>query len=191
MLNLEKMPRRHPGLLVACVGSRDLGAEELRQCEDLGSQLASRGIVVVSGGALGADQAWTRGAHGADGEVVVYVPWENYEREAVPASARRVVVDELTHPQAFAEAEATLPYWGNAGQGPRKLFARNAAMFAPSSLIIAWPSKKITVTDGVVRSSGGTAFAFRYALQYGVPLLNLRKPEDREFLKQWLHGLPL
>ena len=62
--------RREDGLSVAIVGSRNGTPYGVRMAEQLGGDLASRGVTVVSGLARGIDTAAHRGALGADGRTV-------------------------------------------------------------------------------------------------------------------------
>jgi hypothetical protein len=46
---------------IACIGSRTLNQNELEECRRIGQDIATQGGIVVSGGAVGADQAFLAG----------------------------------------------------------------------------------------------------------------------------------
>jgi len=54
-------------MYVGCVGKRDSSSDDLTFLERIGEYLARCGGVVVTGGAPGADQAFTRGTVRAGG----------------------------------------------------------------------------------------------------------------------------
>ncbi len=64
----------------SCVGSRRLTREQLHICYKMGQYLAEQGIVLSTGAASGADQAFAEGALSAGGKVTLWLPWSSYER---------------------------------------------------------------------------------------------------------------
>ena len=77
---------------LAIVGSRDVNDALLQYAEDLGALAAQSGVVVVSGGARGVDQAGMRGALLADGRAVGVLA-DSLSRAAVSADARAALQD--------------------------------------------------------------------------------------------------
>lgn len=118
----------HPGARVATIGTRRPTDGQRAACAEAGRQLAQAGAVVVSGGALGADQVFAQAARAAGGRVVCVVPWASYERDARPPGAEVIVFDPDRHAHWLELAAAHHPAWGRCSQGARRLHARNSGI---------------------------------------------------------------
>lgn len=149
---------------VACVGRRDpmLAATDILR--RLGRLIAAHGGVVVSGNAVGSDQAYAVGANAVDPALVeLWLPWATYERSAArPGNVVRVVSD----PRCFRIAAEHHPAWDRLSQGARRLFARNVCIIERADLVIAFPNhSKI--------GGGGTGHAMRMAEALQISLADL------------------
>jgi hypothetical protein len=158
---------------VACIGSRGLAPAEIRLCEAIGYGLLKArpaDLYVGSGNALGADQAYARGANQFDpNKVVLYLPWDGYEAGAVtPENRVRLPPYPQTHIRA---AEALHGGWERLGRGPRALHIRNMAFIDGALLCVAWPN--------ATAWGGGTGTGVRRCVQLGIPVLDLRSEAAR------------
>ena len=149
--------------IVAIVGSRAAPDVELQRAFDLARAVVGSGRFVISGGATGIDQAAARGAAEIDPtRLIVTLPWDSFERDAVPAGA-----EVLTPPyptEAVELARAWLQGFDQRGRGPRALFTRNAVIARRCSGMIAFPKGR----------SGGTQHAMRCADALGKAVLDGR-----------------
>lgn len=169
---------------VACIGSRDLSPDALRFCEQIGYAIAKSGagrLFVGSGNATGADQAYARGVNKVDPTLlVVYQPWESYEKQAVVAGNR---VRTPPYDSSFEKAAEELHgAWEKLGRGPRAMHTRNMAILDQALLCVAWPGAKAW--------GGGTGTGVRRAVQLGIPVIDLRIEEVRVELAE-LIGAPV
>lgn len=187
--NLPKLPTTK-SFAVACVGSRKLSAKELEYCGDLGGLVAKNKLIVASGNAQGADQAFEAGALQENGFLHLYLPWPKYENNSILEDKnvkRRVVADEEKHNLFFEEASEVHPSGKYLKQGAKKLHARNGMIIRYSKTVIAFPGKDLRIQEnGKITGGGGTAQAFRLALKHQLPLFDLRDREDRDLLMAWL-----
>lgn len=155
---------------IGCVGSRGLTPDQILLCEQIGEYLGSHGHLVVSGGALGADQAFVRGAHRGGGKILVCLPWATYERAQVPPGAATLVGSS---PEEIALGRHCHPDWLRMRDSVRKLMARNATIVDHSGLIVAFPRLD---TEG--RWTGGTAHTLACAKARGVRIVDLTNAQD-------------
>ena len=188
----------------AGIGSRDLTPEQIEVCEKLGSWFAQCGHTLHTGNALGADQAFARGANQVNPELVhLWLPWGSYESGAVQPGNVRHVLGEYS-PDMLAALEVEVrefhPAWHRLKQGGRKLMMRNGLIISPASK----PSKKQVAmrkpVDLVIAfpnpnkpGGGGTGHGLRLASKkYGIPIVDLTK-ENRgalESLCDWAARRP-
>lgn len=133
---------------------------------------------VSTGAALGADQAFARGAKKANGLVHLHLPWAKYEQEFIQQmrNAKGItnvyVYNPYTHPKAGDSVVYFHPEAQKLKQGPFKLHARNYNILTLPQLvehIVCWtPEGKIT---------GGTGQALRIAAYAKIPVYNLGNPD--------------
>lgn len=157
-----------PRLTYAGIGSRRTPPEVLELMTKIGRRLAQRGWLLRSGGAVGADQAFFKGAWSVRGATEIYLPWPGYEGQ------REGVALYRPHPEAFRIAEQFHPAWGKLTEGGKKLHARNVHIVlgcdlsSPVRFIVCWtPGGKL---------SGGTAQALRIGQALNIPIVNLACP---------------
>lgn len=158
----------------AGIGSRKTPRDILELMTKIGRSFYSKGWVLRSGGADGADSAFAADVP-PDGKQI-FLPWPGFNG----------VESDYCEPEAwtFPIAEKFHPRWDKLSQGAQKLHARNVHQVlgpdeysAPhSALIICW-----TPSD----NEGGTGQALRIARYYDIPIFNLGDPikinELREF----------
>jgi hypothetical protein len=121
--------------------------------------LAHQGYTLRSGGALGADTAFERGADHARGAKEIY--------RTVHAT-----------PKAMALAKSIHPNWSACSQYARQLHARNCFQVLgqdlndPVQFVLCWTPNGEPV--------GGTRTAIVLAQRNGIPVLNLALDADRQ-----------
>lgn len=146
------------------VGSRDTPENVLKIMELHGEIFASRGWLLRSGAAEGADQAFERGCDKVAGsKKEIFLPWYRFNNHT---SKLNTVCDT-----ARTMASKIHPAWENCSESARKMHGRNIYqvlgrnMDDPVDLIICW-------TKGG-KEIGGTATAIRLAKFLGIDVLNL------------------
>lgn len=145
------------------IGSRSTPKEICATMCELARGLVRLGYTVRSGGAGGADTAFSNGA----GEYSqIFIPWngfnELHECSWVHAGVCSAALDL---------AAQFHPAWNRCSQGARKLHARNCYQVlgqdlnTPSEFVLCW-------TPGG-SGTGGTGQALRIAEAYGIPVFDL------------------
>ena len=146
----------------AGIGSRETPYEVLEYFTNIAAYFSSKGFILRSGGAGGADKAFENGCDRVNGVKEVYLPWRNFER-----SDSNLVVSNI---KAFEIAESFHPNWIRLSDGAKKLQARNSHQVlgfnleSPSNFIICW-------TKGG-KGQGGTGQALRIARHYDIPIFD-------------------
>lgn len=162
----------------AGIGARTTGSEMLRLMSRVASRLGELGLVLRTGGAPGADQAFISGV--ADGFVEIFLPWPSYEGLGGKARLSRPLAE------AFEIASRHHPAWGGLKESVRALMARNvhvllgASLEEPVAFVLYWTEDE---------SRGGTAHALRVARAYGIPTIHLGKPGALEGIARLLTEL--
>jgi DNA processing protein len=131
-------------LAVAIVGSRRATAEGMTRAKELAAELASRDVVIVSGGALGIDTAAHRGALAAGGRTVAVL---GTGLDMVYPERNRALFDQIVASGGALVSmfpEGTPPRGGN-------FVARNA--------LIAGLSHAVVVVEAAERSGSLTTAA--------------------------------
>jgi hypothetical protein len=154
------------------IGSRTTPASVLRDMEHIAQGFASKGWVLRSGGAAGADSAFERGA---GDRVQIFLPWRGFRDSASKFTAPSDAAMQL--------AGRFHPAWEHCSPTARKFHARNAHQIlgpdldSPSSLVVCWtPGGELV---------GGTAQALRMATHYGIPVFNLGSSQGLPALRDW------
>jgi hypothetical protein len=145
----------------AGIGSRQTPPSVCEQMTGFARRLAALGWVLRSGGAIGADQAFERGA----------------ERKEIYRASD-------ANEDALRLAAASHPAWDRCSEHARRLLARNTFqvlgpdLCTPSTMVICWTA------DG--KDTGGTAIAIRLAWENKIPVFNLSHPRATARLDQAL-----
>lgn len=140
----------------AGIGARDTPGAIL----DVMQQFAqdARALTLRSGGAIGADSAFERGARMTE----IWLPWHGY-------NARHSL--HIVTAAAVAEAARFHPAWKRCTPAVQKMHGRNMHIIlgvdlqTPVEFVVCW-----TKGGDVV---GGTGQAIRCALHYSIPVYNL------------------
>lgn len=149
----------------AGIGSRKTPKDVCEQMTNIASILENLGFVLRSGGAVGADKAFERGAKSAK---VIYRP-EHVSRW------------HLEHAKKYH------PAWSKCDDFAKRLHARNSAIILGPAL--DWPVKFVIcwTEDGL--ASGGTGQGIRIAEDLNIPVYNLNREGDPEKLMKVLNFL--
>ena len=162
-------------LRYAGIGARATPATVLADMTVIAGWLARTGWHLSSGGADGADSAFTAGASAE--QRTVWLPWRGYNGHRGP-DCRVLSAAAMT---ACLEIAAPLhPAWEPA---VRKLHARNAAVLGltldrPVDTVVCWSERGA--------ATGGTGMAIRIAETRGIPVLNLGPMPPRTVCEQGL-----
>lgn len=150
--------------LYAGIGSRRTPLHIRSVMTDFASVMYSRGWVLRSGGACGADQAFERGAH------------ENTE----------IFKAEHATSEAVKLASSYHPAWGRCTKYVQKLHGRNAQIIlggmldCPVRFTICWTA------DG--RDTGGTGLGIRLSVSENIPVYNLKHDRILEVVSEFIRG---
>ena len=176
--------------LIYCgVGSRETPAEVLNSMSVVATELATRGWMLRSGHAFGADQAFETGALAVQGDAEIYLPWNGY-------NDGQHLVDHCINAQALPNwnaaakmAAAFHPVWDKCTQGAQALHTRNIYQIlgydlrTPVNCVICW------TRDG--KASGGTGQALRLAEYLEIPVFNLQNEDALTQLADFVYNLEL
>lgn len=155
------------------VGSRKTPPEILAVMTRLAQKLRAFGYVLRSGGAIGADQAFERGA----------------------GTQKNIFYAGDATPEAIAVAAKLHLAWSRCSDYAKRLHGRNmfqvlgASLSEPSAFLICWTPDGAVKGDDCTRETGGTATAIRAASAHGVPVYNLQRPEDLAKVMSYLEGV--
>lgn len=143
---------------------------------------STRGLVLRSGGAGGADEACD---HGARGPKEIYLPWDGFNGHRVDRTSYFTPPDPEW---AASIAQQFHPSWVNLSPAVRKLMARNTCQVLgqgpegpKSSFVICW------TPDG--GPSGGTGQALRIAKAHRIEVFNLYHRGADEAARMYALGL--
>ena len=166
-------------LIYVGIGSRATPESILADMTKMATWLARTGWHLASGGADGADTAFTGGAPA--GQRTLYLPWAGYDGHGGPdclTLSRSVLSDCM-------ELAARLhPAWHRCSPAARKLHARNVSILLgfgldrPVDAVIAW------TRDAAI--TGGTGMGLRIAAAHGIPVLNLGATPPRQACERLL-----
>lgn len=152
----------------AGIGSRQTPKEILELMTIIGVKLRDKGYILRSGGANGADTAFTLGIERKDTEI--FLPWNGFN----DSSSNFVGASD----EAMRIAKSIHPAWDKCSQGAKKLHGRNVHQVLGkdinpktySHFVICW------TPDG--KDVGGTATAIKLARQANIRVLNLANLDD-------------
>lgn len=150
----------------AGIGSRETPKEIMEIMSRIATHLEVDGYTLRSGGAPGADTAFSEGCMRKQ----IFVPWRGFQN--LP----------MTHEipfEAYNIAAEHHPIWPALKPGLQKLMARNTLQILgptcndPSEFVLCWTQDGITDGKRTSRRTGGTGQALRVAAAHNVPIYNL------------------
>lgn len=175
------------------VGSRETPKEILDLMREYSRIMALLGWSFRSGGADGADSAFSNGwwdARDIDKEIQegeIYLPWDGFN-DFMPSDPCCILVTDKRIIQKAQEILQTVhPAYDNLTRGPLALHTRNvyqvlgADLKTPSKGLVAYAK-----IDSKGNPTGGTATAIKIALMNNIPVRNLYKEKDREFIEDFV-----
>ncbi len=152
------------------IGSRETPEEVMGAMTEIARKLSGKGYTLRSGGATGADTAFENGAKYKQ----IFLPWSPFN------SRHEDGIDYIVPPLNLEMVQEFHPNPDRLKGGALKLMSRNSyqvlgpALDSPVNFVICWTK------DG--KASGGTGQACRVAMEYDIPVYNLKNVSDREQL---------
>ena len=166
--------------IYAGVGSRKTPIPVLETMEKIAQQMAPKWHL-RSGYADGADMAFGRGAHSANGDFTMYLPWDNFNKAPSHGEDQRFITPKPTAElveiavQAYDSQSAVQlgkkPAWNRVSDATKLMMARNVCQVMGEDLktladvVICWTKN--------AEAGGGTGQAIRIANICGVPVFDL------------------
>ena len=188
----------HPQAVITGIGSRETPQSEMDLLTRIAAAAEKRGMRGRSGGAGGADLAFERGFTDPK-NIDVIVPWKGFLPKGMtqrdvdaflgrprPASGpgAPVMLPWAKRQEAEEKASHYHPAWHKCSPGAKSLHTRNIPQVVgleldrPADLVVAW------TIDG--KATGGTGQAIRMAQDIGVPVANLKNPDEKKAVMQAL-----
>lgn len=185
------------------VGSQETPSDILDVMIMVGRKLASKGWVLRSGAAKGADSAFELGWFQWWAEQTpwpnqayaeIYLPWNGFNSHGRDACFGGNIVPSMDDynlwKQAIEVAKEIHPYWDRCSPAAKKLHTRNVYQVlgkdlkTPSRFVVAYSK-----LDKHGEPTGGTRTAIKLAEKYEIDCFNLYKPVDlariQEFIKDF------
>lgn len=167
--------------------------------EKIAEKLAKNSWILRSGGAVGADTAFEKGAKKVNDLAEIYRP-ENFDRSAENIefcdSYLRPIIDKGRNFDKFRIETKTLlrrnvhqilgkPKF-DSHENPLKevcgIRCLDSRLIVPVKFVVFWiPTEDIWAED-----AGGTKYAVRIASKLNIPLFNLFSLKDRKRLEEWI-----
>ena len=176
-------------LIYSGIGSRDTPTEVLDNMKVVAAELATRGWMLRSGHAFGADQAFETGALAVQGDAEIYLPWNGFNNGHHLLNSC-INAQALPNWNAAAKmATAFHPAWDKCTRGAQALHTRNIYQIlgldlrTPVNCVICW------TRDG--KASGGTGQALRLAEYLEIPVFNLQNEDALTQLADFVYNLEL
>lgn len=153
------------------IGSRKSPYEALVVMRHVAHTLATKGLLLRSGGAEGADMAFEGGCDEARGTKQIYLPWKRFNKNPSPFYEQSEAAMQM--------AQKFHPAWHMCTPGAKKMHARNCYQVlgedlkSPSLFVLCW-----TWED-----KGGTLQAVRIADANNIPVYNLKADGNCDYNK--------
>ena len=156
----------------AGVGSRETPQDVLKTMWKIGNYLATKGHILRSGGAKGADTAFESGCDSAFGSKEIF--YANNNKGTLMLAEAIPIAEQI--------ASSVHPAWDRCNEYARKLHTRNVAQVMgadlkhPVDFLVCWTKngKKI----------GGTSTAISIAEMNNIPVFNLYFESDLQKLRE-------
>ena len=169
--------------LIYCgIGSRETPQHIQDIMRIIADELGTRGWVLRSGHAEGADLAFEIGA--ADHAKEIYLPWTGFNggRVGVGGAIDSGVLSTFALAETYAQYFH--PAWEKCSRGAKGMHSRNVYQIlgkdlnTPVKCVVCWTK------DG--KSSGGTGQALRIAEYLAIPIFNLHDPSQLDKLATYV-----
>lgn len=169
----------------AGIGSRDITVGEHITINKVASLLSDMGVILFSGNAPGADQAFQKGSKGKN---IVFIPWTGFEKDSFDYERESLQYYVLGNsPEGLKSIQKFHPAPQSLSEGARKLMARNyhqicgAGECPQVSFVVCCVNK-----DSAGNYCGGTSQALRIAKSLNIPIYNIRENGWSQNLKEYL-----
>jgi len=165
----------------AGIGSRQTPNNILKLMTNYAIKLRELNYILRSGGAVGADTAFERGA-GKEKEI--YLPWKGFNKH----TSRYYNITK----SAFELASKYHPYWDYLKPSVQKLMARNCYQILgydlaiPVDFVICWTPDGCETINDRTKNTGGTGIAIALADSYNIRVFNLKNKTSQEELENLL-----
>lgn len=160
----------------AGIGSRRTPPDVLSLMEEVGKYLRREGLMLRSGHAVGADQAFERGAKVFS---EIYLPWPEYNNDVMVGGIR----NSRPTTEAYKLAEKYHPNWHGLNDAARALHARNSHIML--GLTLDNPVKFVMCWTPGGRAVGGTGQALRIARDLDIPVHNMADTGALTLAARW------
>ncbi len=164
-------------MIYSGIGSRETPEHILGIMSKIGKSFAEKGLLLRSGGAIGADTAFERGCDLAKGKKEIYYAANN----------KGIIVSEEIMQQALELAGQMHPAWHKCSDYAKRLHARNGMQILgrelnePVDFVVCWTK------DG--GPTGGTGQAIRLAMSRDIKIYNLYFESHLQELRQLYKSL--
>ncbi|MDB4311943.1 hypothetical protein N9937_00795 [bacterium] len=180
------------------VGARGTPPEAMKQLQAIGYVLKDLGVILRSGGALGADTAfwegvveWYKGINDVSSKRPegIYLPWEGFNGYNTwnQWGCFKTVEQMGVEQEARNIASVIHPAWYRCREGAQKMHSRNVLQVlgddlkTPSDLLVCWAE-----VDHAGIPKGGTATAWNLAVREGIPCFNINVDGHSELLEEFI-----
>lgn len=179
----------------AGIGSRQTPDEIKTLITRIAIKLSEKGLILRSGGADGADEAFQKGVEIAKGKMEIYLPWNGFNNLSNGFGQAILVQDKASRGRAEILAAQFHPAYNSLSQGGKRLMQRNTYQvlgakidYSPaSSFILCWTKDGADgTTVPVTQGTGGTGQAIRIGTHYGITIRNLRNASTLKKWSEWI-----
>lgn len=164
-------------MIYSGIGSRETPEHILGIMSKIGKSFAEKGLLLRSGGAIGADTAFERGCDLAKGKKEIFYATNN----------KGIIVSENIMQQALELAGQIHPAWDRCSDYAKRLHARNGMQILgrelnkPVDFVVCWTK------DG--GPTGGTGQAIRLAMSRDIKIYNLYFDSHLQELREFYRSL--
>ncbi len=154
------------------IGSRNIPNDIISKFESYGALLASKGFVLRSGAARGADQAFEDGCDSVDGSKEIYLPWKKFNDSRSP-------LYDLSPEAEQKAADVYGSRWEYLNTTTKQFMTRNiyqitgSKLDTLSSFVVCWTPDGCATAKCRRKETGGTGQAISYADELDIPIFNL------------------
>lgn len=169
-------------LYYAGVGSRQAPGEILLLMTRVATTLEKKSYWLRSGGATGADTAFSKGC---EKKKEIFVPWDGFNDIKM-----QYPIPEL----AYSISADLHPAWEKLSAGMQAMMARNVmqvmgkTLNEPAQFVVCWTPDGVIRAEDTTSKTGGTGHAIRVAGFFGIPVFNLQLPEHHERFRRMVYG---